>query len=98
MTLKIMAWEMVEANELTRELEAVREQSILEFFKLFFVTEENTQTLQSAIMLTGAAVSYLLIRSDHIDVYGGVALSSEEDWEGIASGIDTIIRGILSLS
>lgn len=95
LTLKIMAWEMVEANELTRELEAVREERILEFFKLFFSQEEDPEKLQTAVMLTGAAVSYLLIRSGHIEVYGGLGLVSDKDWERIESGIDAMIQGLL---
>lgn len=93
LTLAIMAWEMVEANELTRELEAVREQGILDFFKMFFLSENRD--LQGVMMLVGAAVSYLLIRSGHIDVYGGMGLGTDEDWENIAAGIDTIIKGVM---
>jgi hypothetical protein len=40
-TICIMAWEMVEANELTRELESVREQGILSFFQMFFRFDKN---------------------------------------------------------
>ncbi len=93
LTLAIMAWEMVEANELTRELEAVREQGILDFFKMFFLSDNRG--LQGTMMLVGAAVSYLLIRSGHIDVYGGMGLATDEDWENIAAGIDTIIKGVM---
>ena len=95
MTLAIMAWEMVEKNELTRELEAVREQRTMEFFKMFFGAERPGLDLQAVVMLVGAAVSYLLIRSDHIDVYGGLGLATDEDWERIAAGIDLIIGGIV---
>lgn len=95
MTLKIMAWEMVASNDLTRELEAVREQGILEFLELFFSGEENARGLQTGIMLAGAAISYLLIRSEHIDVYGGLNLDSDLGWQEIESGIDAMIRGMV---
>ena len=107
MTLAIMAWEMVEKNELTRELEAVREQRIMAFFKMFFAAErprsdyrsesgsESGSDLQAVVMLAGAAISYLLIRSGHIDVYGGIGLRTDEDWERVAAGIDAIIGGIV---
>ena len=97
-TLSIMAWEMVEANELTGELEAVRERGIMEFFKMFFFSEEKGRELQTTIALVGAAVSYLVIRSGHIDLYGGLGLATDEDWEKIEEGIQTIIRGVLNLS
>ena len=98
LTLAIMAWEILEANELTRELETVREERILAFFKMFFSADEPKVDLQAVVMLVGAAVSYLLIRSDHIDVYGGVKLVTEEDWERIASSIDLIIKGVMQVA
>ena len=94
MTLKIMAWEMVESNDLTRELEAVREQGILDFVDRFFSGGAEARTLRTGIMLAGAAISYLLIRSEHIDVYGGLALDSEKGWQEIERGIDAMIRGM----
>ncbi|MCG8684627.1 MAG: TetR/AcrR family transcriptional regulator [Desulfobacterales bacterium] len=97
LTLAIMAWEVMEANELTRELEAVREEGILAFFKMFFPVDESVQDLQAVVMLVGAAVSYLLIRSGHIDVYGGIGLDTDEDWERIASSIDLIIKGVMQV-
>lgn len=96
LTLKIMAWEMAESNDLTRELEAVREQGILEFMTLFFTPEERGGSLQTGIMLAGAAISYLLIRSEHIDVYGGVELTTEAGWQEIESGIDAMIQGLIT--
>ena len=94
-TIRIMAWEVVEANELTRELESVREQGILSFFQMFFRFGKNDPDFQTCIMLVGAAISYLLIRSGHIDVYGGIGLETDADWERIESGIHRIIQGLL---
>ena len=96
MTLKIMAWEMVVSNELTRELELVRERGILDFVERFFADEKDALALRSGMMLTGAAISYLLIRSEHIDVYGGLRLDSEEGWAQIESGIDAMIQGLVN--
>ena len=95
LTVAIMAWEVVEANELTRELEAVREERVMDFFRMFFVSERPGADLQAVIMMVGAAVSYLLIRSGHIDIYGGVGLATDDDWERIAAGIDSIINGVI---
>ncbi|MCF8076906.1 MAG: TetR/AcrR family transcriptional regulator [Desulfotignum sp.] len=95
LTIRIMAWEMVEANELTRELESVREQGVLSFFQMFFSFDKNDPDLQTCIMLVGAAISYLLIRSGHIDVYGGISLETDADWQRIESGIHRIIQGLL---
>ena len=95
LTQAIMAWEVVEANELTRELEAVREERAMEFFRMFFATEVPEVDLQAGMMVIGAAVNYLLIRSGHIDIYGGLGLATDEDWERIAATVDMFIRGLV---
>lgn len=95
LTLAIMAWEVVEANELTRELEAVREERAMDFFRMFFASELPGVDVQAGMMVVGAALNYLLIRSDHIDIYGGLGLATDEDWERIAAAIDMLIRGII---
>jgi AcrR family transcriptional regulator len=94
-TQAIMAWEMIEPNELTEELELVREEGVQQFFQMFFL-KEGSQDLLKVISLVGAAVQYLVIRSNHIDIYGGLNLASDEGWEQIEETIDTIIRGVLN--
>lgn len=51
-----MAWEMIEPNGLTEELERIREEGIMEFFKMFFTKEEINFDLQAVIMLLGAGM------------------------------------------
>ena len=97
LTQAIMAWEILERNDLTEELESVREQSIMEFFKLFFLQDKTKTDLQTIVILMGAAISYLIIRSSQIDLYGGIRLDQEQGWEQLEAGIDTIIKGVLSL-
>jgi len=97
LTQAIMAWEVLETNELTQELEAVREQSIMEFFKLFFLKDKTAVDLQAIVMLMGAAISYLVIRSHHIDIYGGIRLDSDEGWQRIEASIDSIIQKIVRI-
>jgi AcrR family transcriptional regulator len=97
LTQAIMAWEILERNDLTQELESIREQSIMEFFKLFFLQDKTPAHLQTIVMLMGAAISYLIIRSSQIDLYGGIRLDEEQGWTQIESGIDTIIKGVLRL-
>lgn len=97
LTQAIMAWEILERNNLTQELESIREQRIMEFFKLFFLRDKSRAELQTIVMLMGAAISYLIIRSAQIDLYGGIRLDKEQGWEQIEAGIETVIRGVLSL-
>ncbi len=93
-TCEIMRWEMTERNELTAELEAIRENSMQEFFRMFLLTKDNEQDLEAVVSLMGAAISYLVLRSGQIDRYGGLDLSSDQGWLRIEQAIDAIIRGI----
>jgi len=95
-TQAIMAWEMIEPNGLTEELERIREEGIMEFFKMFFTKEEINFDLQTVIMLLGAGISYLVIRSKHIDFYGGLELNSDEGWKRMEKAFENITLGILN--
>ncbi len=96
LTQAIMAWEIIEPNGLTEELERIREQSIIEFFQMFFMKDQVQIDLQAIIMLIGAAISYLVIRSKNIDLFGGLDLGSEQGWERIEKAIETITHGVLN--
>jgi hypothetical protein len=89
-----MIWEMSEKNELTDELAAIRENSFIEFFQMFLMTRENKETLQDVVALIGAAISYLVLRSKNVDVYGGIDLSSEKGWEHIEQTISCMVQGL----
>ncbi|MCK5542411.1 MAG: TetR/AcrR family transcriptional regulator [Desulfobacterales bacterium] len=94
-TCEIMIWEMSERNELTAELEAIREDSMMEFFQMFLLTKNNEQDLQAVVSLIGAAISYLVLRSRNIDLYGGLDLSSDHGWQRLENAIKVIIHGVV---
>jgi len=95
LTLEIMAWEMVERNHLTDELEAIRENTIMQFYQLFFTRHHVVLDLTALTAVIGAALSYLVTRARHIDVFNGIDLKSEQGWERLQAAIDTIIAGLL---
>jgi len=95
LTQAIMAWEMIESNELTEELERVREQSIMEFFQMFFMEDKVQIDLQAIVMLIGAAISYLVTRSNNIDLYGGLEIGSDQGWQRIEHAISAICNSIV---
>ncbi|MCA1795121.1 MAG: TetR/AcrR family transcriptional regulator [Desulfobacteraceae bacterium] len=95
LTRAIMAWEMIEPNELTEELERVREESIMAFFQMFFAKDRTGIDLQALVMLVGAALSYLAIRADNIDVYGGLDLATDQGWDRIASAVNMVIHHVI---
>ena len=41
MTQEILAWEMIERNELTAELETIRENTMMNFFDMFFPSADS---------------------------------------------------------
>jgi AcrR family transcriptional regulator len=97
LTQAIMAWEIVEKNELTEELEVIRENNIMRFFELFFPsTGLNGRDVQAIVGLVGAGISYLIIRSNKIRSYSGIDLTSEQGWQRLADAIDSIITGLVS--
>lgn len=95
LTQAIMAWEMIESNELTEELEQVREKSIMEFFQMFFMKDQVQIDLQAIVMLIGAAISYLVTRSNNIDLYGGLEIGSDQGWQRIEHAISAICNSIV---
>lgn len=95
LTLEIMAWEMVERNHLTNELEAIRENTIMRFYQLFFSQHHVELDLTALTAIIGAALSYLATRARHIDLFNGIDLSSDQGWQQLQAAIDAIIAGLL---
>ena len=96
LTQEILAWEMVERNELTAELETVRENTMMNFFEMFFPAADQTPDIAAAGAIIGAGVSYLATRARQISVYNGVELQSELGWQRLERALDTIIRGMFA--
>lgn len=97
LTLEIMAWEMVERNHLTDELEAIRENTIMQFYALFFSRHRTDLDLTALTAVIGAALSYLTTRARHIDLFNGIDLKSEQGWQQLQAAIDIIIAGLLNV-
>jgi AcrR family transcriptional regulator len=97
LTQEIMAWEMVERNELTIALEVIRENRMLQFYEMFFSTPTERVDLVAISAIIGAAISYLVTRSRKIQWYGGVDLQSSAGWERLLIAVDRIIGSVLDL-
>lgn len=95
LTQEIMAWEMVERNELTVELETIRETMTLRFIEIFFPEMNQRIDMQAITAIIGAAISYLVSRSRHIRWYSGVDLQSKEGWKRLEDAIEIMVRGVL---
>ena len=95
-TQEILAWEMVERNELTGELESVRENTMMNFFDMFFPSTDKGPDIAAMGAIIGAGVSYLVSRGRQISIYNGVDLQSEAGWQRLEKAIDTMIRGLFA--
>jgi AcrR family transcriptional regulator len=92
-TLDILAWELLERNELTKQLEDIRIKTILEYFE-YFEEIPDDDNLSAIIVLMGGAVNHLLVKSRIAASIGGIDLESEAGWEKIYNGIDLLLKGI----
>jgi len=93
-TQEILAWEMVERNDLTVELETIRENTMMNFFDMFFPSTGNGPDIAAMGAIIGAGISYLVSRGRQIRFYNGVDLESEEGWKRLADAVDTMIQGM----
>jgi AcrR family transcriptional regulator len=96
LTQEILAWEMVERNELTIELETIRENTMMNFFDMFFPATNKGPDIAAMGAVIGAGVSYLVCRGRQISLYNGVDLQSEAGWQRLQRAIDTMIKGLFA--
>lgn len=92
-TQDILAWELLERNELSMQLEDVRIRTFLEFFE-YLDTIPDDVNLTPIVVLMGAAVNHLIVLSRVNRFFGGIDFKSEDDWERINKGIELLLKGI----
>ncbi len=95
-TQEILAWEMIERNELTAELETIRENTMMNFFDMFFPAADQGADVAAIGAIIGGGVSYLVCRGRQISIYNGVDLQSEAGWQRLESAVDTMIKGLFA--
>ncbi|MCP3898859.1 MAG: TetR/AcrR family transcriptional regulator, partial [Desulfobacteraceae bacterium] len=61
-TQDILAWELLERNELTKQLEDIRIRTILEYFECLDEMPDD-ENLSAIVVLMGGAVNHLLVKS-----------------------------------
>ena len=87
---------MIERNELTAELETIRENTMMNFFDMFFPSTDEGPDIAAMGAIIGAGVSYLVCRGRQITIYNGVDLQSEAGWRRLEKAIDTMIKGLFA--
>lgn len=94
-TQDILAWELLERNELTRQLEDIRVKTILEYFDCLDKIPED-DNLSAIVVLMGGAVNHLIVKSRIHPFVGNIDLGSEKGWHRVNQGIDLLLKGIFT--
>ncbi|KOP27247.1 TetR family transcriptional regulator [Hapalosiphon sp. MRB220] len=93
-TQEIMRWELLEGNELTRELANVRDSMALDSLnflkqKCSFPEDQDIPAI-SAILVAG--IVYLVLRTKVSKTFMGLDFSSPEGWERVEAAIASLIQ------
>lgn len=94
-THEILAWEMVEENELTRILQDVREaqfERLLAAFGQDLASDEQREQLSVAVALSVAAANYLVARSRSTAIFAGLDLRLAVSWERIDGTVQRLLQ------
>jgi len=91
-TQEIMRWELLERNELTNALARYREQEALKLIGL--LTRAHYLDVQAIGSLLAAGQAYLTLRAKTADVYNGLRLDKDADWDRV----EDAIRSLTSLA
>lgn len=91
LTAEILAWEMVEQNELTNILAELREQWTLTLFETFSFDDTQVPVDLAAITaLLNGAINYLIIRGRNTPVFNLIEIDTERGW----ARLETMIRSL----
>jgi AcrR family transcriptional regulator len=95
-TQEILAWEMVEQNEFTMELEIIRENIMKRFIESFMPCDVPGVDSDADAVIIGGAINYLIIRSRNFSRFGGLNLGTEDAWKRIENAMRSIIFSLIN--
>jgi AcrR family transcriptional regulator len=95
--LELMAWELIERNELTAIMEEARESLSTRIFAELFPDVLDKARLQAIGALHSASVTYLALRRRKIRWYAGLDLKSDADWIALFDSIEVMTRTLNDL-
>ena len=95
-TLEVLAWETIERNSLTIELENIRESTGMELMARMQEVEAPEADWQVIINLFAASIHYLLIRGRKIKTFTGMDLTGDDTWDRINETIEFLCRSVSS--
>ena len=91
-TQEIMAWELIERNQLTADLEDLRENRMMRFFEAFMSDSRHHPDFLAISAIVGAAINYLVTRSRHTGFFSGVDLTDDAGWQSLLTAIDNLSK------
>ncbi len=96
-TQEIIRWELVENNELVKELREIRRD--VATARLMFLSDKfglpTDQDTVAIMAILGSAIIYLQLRSRISPTFSGLDFSTAEGWERIDAAISTIIHAVM---
>jgi len=99
LTQEIMAWELVEQNELTAILYELREEWAKKLFATFATEAASTDLdLPAVTALFGAAINYLVIRGRSTPFFNLIEIDNDSGWQRLEAMIHLLCqRSFVSL-
>jgi len=91
-TQEIMRWELLERNELTDALAHYREEQGMKLIRMVRDARGLDLDIQALGSLLSAGQTYLILRSKTAEVYNGLRLGSDRDWNRIEKNIEHLVR------
>lgn len=97
---RIMVLELSQENDITRAIAESRETAGLEITeKVRQLFADNAQQpapssdldLEAVFAVASAAISYLTLRSSHVEMYNGVNIRSPQGWQRISSALASML-------
>ncbi|MEA3486896.1 MAG: helix-turn-helix domain-containing protein [Thermodesulfobacteriota bacterium] len=98
LTQEILAWEMVDHNELTADLETMREITNRKMLEMLRPLDDKELDVEAFSAIIGATVNYLVTRSRKIRVFSGIDLGTEEGWRRMERTLIIMISRVLGAS
>ncbi|WP_427979607.1 TetR/AcrR family transcriptional regulator [Agarivorans sp.] len=99
LTLQILAWEMVERNELTAHLEKVREKLGSDLFEQIWRSKQEAANyavdIEALVTIFSACTNYLAARSENIRVFNGIDITQDEGWHRLTDMMKKICKALI---
>ncbi len=100
LTLKVLAAEMTDRSPLTVALEKVREQRGNDVSQRFSARFPEMAGREAAVLIMAnmlsAATQYLTVRSQDINLFGGMHIRNDDTWVEISDATKKSVQGLLA--